>query len=65
MTLSRLQAIDLANAELGCLANHVANLEAICADGALASCAPGVEQLRSALARISSDIAAMRAAKIQ
>ena len=65
MPLTRAQAVDLAEAELACLSNHVANLDAICADGVLSQCCTGVEQLRAAVWRISSDIAAARAAKIQ
>lgn len=58
-------ALELAEAELGCLHNHISNLEAICAEGPYSEWAPGIEQLRSAIMRITSDIAAARAAKLQ
>jgi hypothetical protein len=63
--LIRRHAIELAEAELGCLDNHVRNLEAICAEGPYSEWGPGVEQLRSAILRITSDVAAARAAKVQ
>lgn len=58
-------ALELAEAELGCLGNHVHNLDTIAADGAYREWAPGIEQLRSAVMRLTSDIAAAKAAKIQ
>lgn len=63
--LFRSVALELAGAELGCLERHVSNLDAICAEGPFSEWAPAIEQLRSAVLRVTSDIAAARAAKIQ
>jgi len=63
--LTRLEALSLADTELGCLSTHVSNLDAICADGAFAEWSPAIEQLRSAVMRIASSVAAAREAKVQ
>lgn len=65
MMLTRAQALSLADAEIGCLETHASNLEAISAEGPYSEWAPAIEQLRAAVMRITSDIAAARAAKIQ
>jgi len=63
--LTRAQALSLAADELGCLGTHVSNLDAICADGAFAEWSPAIEQLRSAVMRIASNVAAARETKVQ
>lgn len=63
--LTRKGATDLACEELRCLSSHVANLQAICGEAALAEWGPGIEQLRAAVDRIGADISATRTAKLQ
>lgn len=61
----RAVSIALATAEMACLAEHVAALTSICHEGAMPEWAPGVEQLRLAIDRVMTDIAATRAARLQ
>lgn len=65
MSLTRQVATHMAEEELLAMAGHLINLDAVCTTGKFAEWRAGIEQLRQALARMSSDIETTRTARVQ
>lgn len=63
--LTRCVSVGLAEEDLSCLKQHVFSLIDLSERGALPEWAEGIDQLRLAIERVSSDVAASKAARIQ
>lgn len=65
MTLTRQVAVSMAEDELFSMSGHLLNMDAICQTPGFEQWRGGIEQVRSALLRLASDIEATKTARVQ